>query len=107
MPPLARLASVLLLLAAGTVPAFAISDRRDQPTQADLPRNDLPHADPPDGTRAGDSGVAPPQALKPETQVTPSQAPPGGTPARTNPLDKLDPKDRRATGGGDGSGDRR
>ncbi len=60
MPPLARLASVLLLLAAGTVPAFAISDRRDQPTQADLP-----HADPPDGTRAGDSGVAPPQALKP------------------------------------------
>ncbi|SEP39893.1 hypothetical protein SAMN04487843_11578 [Methylobacterium sp. ap11] len=101
MPPLARLASVLIL-AAGTVPALAISDRRDQPTQADLPK-----ADRPDDARGGGPGIAPPQALKPDTQVTPTRATPGSTPARTDPLDKLDPKDRRATGGGDGAGDRR
>ncbi len=31
----------------------------------------------------------------------------GNARARTNPLDQLEPKDRRATGGGDGAGDRR
>lgn len=106
MPPLARLACVLIL-AAGTVPALAISDRRDQPTQADLPKVDLPKSDLPDGARGGGPGIAPPRALKPDTQVTPTRTTPGGTPARTDPLDKLDPKDRRATGGGDGAGDRR
>ncbi|TGE02516.1 hypothetical protein [Methylobacterium nonmethylotrophicum] len=98
MPLLVRLVPALLLagsLAAG--PALAISDRRDQPTRADVP----------EGGR-GDPGVAPPQALKPDTKVMPGGTGlTGNTGERTDPLDRLDPRDRRATGGGDGAGDRR
>jgi hypothetical protein len=98
MPPLARLASALLLLAASAAPALAISDRRDQPTQADIP----------DGARRGDPGVAPPQAIKPDTKVMPGDTGlSGNARSRTNPLDQLDAKDRRATGGGNGAGDGR
>ncbi|MCF4129168.1 hypothetical protein [Methylobacterium sp. SyP6R] len=98
MPPLARLLSAFLILAASAAPALAISDRRDQPTQADIP----------DGKGGDASGIAPPQAIKPETKVMPGDTGlSGSTRARTNPLDQLEPKDRRATGGGDGAGDRR
>lgn len=98
MPPLARLLPVLLVLAASAAPALAISDRRDQPTQADIP----------DGRRGDASGIAPPQAIKPDTKVMPGDTGlDGNARARTNPLDQLAPKDRRATGGGDGAGDRR
>ena len=98
MPPLARLAAALLLLTAGAAPALAISDRRDQPTQADIP----------DGARKDASGIAPPQAIKPDTKVMPGDTGlSGNARARTNPLDQLDAKDRRATGGGNGAGDGR
>ncbi|WP_407530810.1 hypothetical protein [Methylobacterium oryzisoli] len=90
----ALLASALILLAA---PALAISDRRDQPTQADIP----------EGSRAP-TDVAPPQAIKPDTKVMPGDVGrTGSTRSRTNPLDHLDPRDRRATGGGDGARDAR
>ncbi len=98
MAPLARLLPALLILAASAAPALAISDRRDQPTRADSP----------DGTGGDAPGIAPPQAIRPDTKVMPGDTGLSGTArARTNPLDQLDPKDRRATGGGDGSGDRR
>lgn len=100
MAPLARPAIIaLLLLAAGAAPALAISDRRDQPTRADVP----------DETRGGTApGIAPPQAIKPDTKVMPGDTGLSGSAReRTNPLDQLDAKDRRATGGGDGAGDRR
>ncbi len=96
--PPARIASALLLLVASAAPALAISDRRDQPTQADIP----------DGARGDASGIAPPQAIKPDTKVMPGETGLSGhARSRTNPLDQLDAKDRRATGGGDGAGDRR
>ncbi|PIK70000.1 hypothetical protein CS379_26930 [Methylobacterium frigidaeris] len=98
MPPLVRLVPALLLLVASAAPALAISDRRDQPTQADIP----------DGARGDGSGVAPPQAIKPDTKVMPGDTGlSGNARSRTNPLEQLDAKDRRATGGGDGAGDRR
>ncbi len=99
MPPLVRLVpAILLLVAAGAAPALAISDRRDQPTRADVP----------DEARGTAPGVAPPQAIKPDTKVMPGDTGLSGTArARTNPLEQLDAKDRRATGGGDGAGDRR
>ncbi|MFH6785502.1 MULTISPECIES: hypothetical protein [Methylobacterium] len=99
MAPLARLVpAALLLLTTGAVPALAISDRRDQPTQADVP----------DEARGTTPGVAPPQAIKPDTKVMPGDTGlSGNARSRTNPLDQLDPKDRRATGGGNGAGDRR
>ncbi|TNC09599.1 hypothetical protein FF100_25635 [Methylobacterium terricola] len=99
MAPLVRLVpAALILLAAGAAPALAISDRRDQPTQADVP----------DEARGTTPGIAPPQAIKPETKVMPGETGLNGNArARTNPLDQLDAKDRRATGGGDGAGDRR
>ncbi|GJD50046.1 hypothetical protein OPKNFCMD_2782 [Methylobacterium crusticola] len=100
MTPLRRLALLApgaLLLAALAAPALAISDRRDQPTQADIPNGT--------GTT---SEVAPPQALKPGTQVMPGDTGlTGSTNPRTNPLDHIDPKERRATGGGNGAGDGR
>ncbi|MBY0298687.1 MAG: hypothetical protein K2X71_22055 [Methylobacterium sp.] len=90
----AWLACALVLVAA---PALAISDRRDQPTQADIP----------DGTRAP-ADIAPPQAIKPDTKVMPGDVGrTGSTRSRTNPLDHLDARDRRATGGGDGARDAR
>ncbi|MGF3024640.1 hypothetical protein ACQVP2_17665 [Methylobacterium aquaticum] len=98
MPSPARLLLPVLLLLGGAAPAHAISDRRDQPTQADLP----------DGTRGDGAGVAPPQAITPDTKVMPGETGlSGGARSRANPLDQIEPKDRRATGGGDGAGDRR
>ncbi|KMO16506.1 hypothetical protein [Methylobacterium platani] len=97
--PLVRpgLTALLAILAIAT-PALAISDRRDQPTQADVP----------DTARGGSSEVAPPQAIRPDTKVMPGDTGlSGNARARTNPLEQLDAKDRRATGGGDGAGDRR
>ncbi|WP_298964097.1 hypothetical protein [uncultured Methylobacterium sp.] len=99
MPPrrAAGLGALALVLAA-TVPALAISDRRDQPTAADIP----------DGARQGDPAVAPPQAIKPSTKVMPGDTGlTGSTGGRTNPLDHLPPADRSSTGGGDGARDRR
>ncbi|MEH3148478.1 MAG: hypothetical protein PGN34_24860 [Methylobacterium frigidaeris] len=87
----------LALILAATMPAHAISDRRDQPTQADVP----------DGSR-GDPAVAPPQAIKPSTRVMPGETGlTGNTGGRTNPLDHLPAGERSSTGGGDGARDRR
>ncbi|KQO45649.1 MULTISPECIES: hypothetical protein [unclassified Methylobacterium] len=86
-----------LLLAAGiflvqTAPAQAISDRRDQPTAADVPSE----------TRSGETSgskpigdVKPPSAIRPTTAVTEDD----GKSSRTNPLDHLPARDRAGTGG--------
>jgi hypothetical protein len=104
MPPRVRLVPAFLALAGAlsAAPALAISDRRDQPTQADIPDGAR------DGASNGPPGVSPPQALKPDTKVMPGDTGlSGNTRPRTNPLDQLAPQDRRATGGGDGAGDGR
>ncbi|MCJ2128549.1 hypothetical protein [Methylobacterium sp. E-045] len=92
--PLIR-ASLLLaagILVAQTLPAQAISDRRDQPTPADVPSE----------TRSGDTSgsrpvgdVKPPSAIRPSTAVTEDD----GKKSRTNPLDHLPARDRAGTGG--------
>jgi hypothetical protein len=66
--------------------AQAISDRRDQPTQADIPEGARPPTD-----------IAPPRALKPTTKVMPGNTGLTGTKrSRTNPLDHLSNPYRRS-----------
>ena len=66
--------------------AQAISDRRDQPTQADIPEGTRPPTD-----------IAPPGALKPTTKVMPGNTGLTGTRrSRTNPLDHLSKPYRRS-----------
>lgn len=72
---------VFLLIFIPLVPveAQAISDRRDQPTQADIPQGTRPPTD-----------IAPPQAIKPATKVMPGNTGLTNTKgSRTNPLDHL------------------
>ena len=72
---------VVLLIFIPLVPveAQAISDRRDQPTQADIPQGTRPPTD-----------IAPPQAIKPATKVMPGNTGLTNTKgSRTNPLDYL------------------
>lgn len=88
-----------LLLALGvlvtqTAPAQAISDRRDQPTPAEIPSE----------TKSGEGAasrpigeVKPPSAIAPSTAVTESDG--KGKNSRTNPLDHLPERDRAGTGG--------
>lgn len=66
--------------------AQAISDRRDQPTQADIPEGTRPPTD-----------IAPPRALRPTTKVMPGNTGLTGTRrSRTNPLDHLSKPYRRS-----------
>ena len=66
--------------------AQAISDRRDQPRQADIPEGTRPPTD-----------IAPPRALKPTTKVMPGNTGLTGTRrSRTNPLDHLSKPYRRS-----------
>ncbi|WP_019907055.1 hypothetical protein [Methylobacterium sp. 77] len=82
------------IVAAQTAPAQAISDRRDQPTAAEVPSE----------TRSGEAAgsrpigeVKPPSAIRPTTAVTEDDV--GGKTSRTNPLDHLPQRDRAGTGG--------
>ena len=83
-----RSLGLLLLILIPLLPsqAQAISDRRDQPTQADIPKGTRPPTD-----------IAPPRALKPATKVMPGNTGLTGTRrSRTNPLDHLSKPYRRS-----------
>ena len=78
---------LLLLILIPLLPsqAQAISDRRDQSTQADIPEGTRPPTD-----------IAPPRALRPATKVMPGNTGLTGTRrSRTNPLDHLSKPYRR------------
>ncbi|GJE16301.1 hypothetical protein [Methylobacterium marchantiae] len=94
--PAIRTGSILAfgMLVAQAIPAHAISDRRDQPTAADVPSE----------TRSGEAAgsrpigeVKPPSAIRPSTAVTADDG--AGKKSRTNPLDHLPERDRAGTGG--------
>lgn len=90
---LALAATTLGPLATRSASAQTISDRRDQPTAADVPSEGKAR----DGAAARPTGeVSPPKAMRPSTAVTVGDE---GKNSRTNPLDHLPARDRAATGG--------